>query len=262
MVYTLDEAQCQNLEISSKREWLLTNGLGGFAMGTVSGVETRRYHGLLVAAIHPPADRMVLLAAVDAFAEADGNPIGFSSHQYPGAVFPEGYHYLREFKVQGNVAEWHFRAGAVKVLRRVALHSGENAVTIDYVNESAVPILLTLRPLVCHKPYHSEFAASDSYPEHIEFAKSTTRIAHDGVELTLRHDGARRTPVQGWYYRFEHDRERERGLPHRDDLYCPAEYSFELLPGPQPNAFGREALDLVGHHLRAGADPRAADLGE
>ncbi|MBN9501194.1 MAG: glycogen debranching enzyme N-terminal domain-containing protein, partial [Armatimonadetes bacterium] len=67
MTYRLGEQQCGNLEVSTKREWLLTNGIGGYAMGTPSGINTRRYHGHLIAAIHPPADRMVLLAAMDAF---------------------------------------------------------------------------------------------------------------------------------------------------------------------------------------------------
>ena len=62
MSYTVSERDCQRLEVSSRKEWLLTNGIGGFASGTVSGINTRRYHGLLVAAVDPPAGRQVLLA--------------------------------------------------------------------------------------------------------------------------------------------------------------------------------------------------------
>jgi len=79
MIYTLSEQQCRNLDVSTRREWILTNGIGGFAMGSASGINTRRYHGHLVAAVDPPADRMVLLAAVDASMQSDAHQIGISS---------------------------------------------------------------------------------------------------------------------------------------------------------------------------------------
>src|SRR5208283_4983535 len=108
MPYKLDEHKCRNLEISSRREWILTNGLGGYAMGTAAGINTRRYHGLLVAATKPPLERMVLLANVEAFIQSEGNPIGLSTHQggtttnqvgistnqYAGAIHPSGFQFL------------------------------------------------------------------------------------------------------------------------------------------------------------------------
>src|SRR5579862_8156475 len=99
MRYRLDEQQCQNIDLSTRREWLLSNGIGGFAMGTAGGINTRRYHGSLVAATQPPAGRMLLLAAIDAFVQTDANPLGISANQYPGAIYPEGFHFLREFSV-------------------------------------------------------------------------------------------------------------------------------------------------------------------
>ena len=88
MLYTLSESDCKSLEISTRREWILTNGLGGYSSGTASGINTRRYHGLLVAATQPPAGREVLLAAVDAFVGNGADKFGISSNQYPGAIFP------------------------------------------------------------------------------------------------------------------------------------------------------------------------------
>ncbi len=67
---------CGDLEAAEAREWLVTNGLGGFASGTVAGTATRRYHGLLVAALHPPAGRTLLVAGLD------------ESVRYLDAVFP------------------------------------------------------------------------------------------------------------------------------------------------------------------------------
>src|SRR5688500_16292895 len=200
MIYRLDVQQCGNLEVSAKREWLLTNGIGGYAMGTPSGIATRRYHGLLVAAIKPPADRMVLLAAIDMFIQGGGNPIGLSSNQYPGAVFPEGYHHLQSFSV-GKVAAWEWEADKMRVRKRLYVHPGVNACTIEYENMGNSPFLLTLRPLVAHKHHHENSSERANYPEDLQFQRGRTLISDRGINLTICHPATQRVPVQGWYYR-------------------------------------------------------------
>jgi predicted glycogen debranching enzyme len=230
MSFTLDREDCQNLAISARKEWLLTNGMGGFAMGTVSGINTRRYHGLLVAATQPPATRMVLLAGLECNIEIDGQDIGLSTNQYPGALFPEGYRYLDKFEV-GDQATWHFQGDHFSLSRSLVLHEGKNAVTVRYRNNGKQTLTLLIRPLVCHKPYHKNFTESPTYPNKLAFPEDQTVITHDGVSLFLLHRAAFRTPVQGWYYRFEHSIEIERGLPPRDDLFCPCELRYSLKPG-------------------------------
>jgi predicted glycogen debranching enzyme len=230
---TFDETRCQNLEIANKHEWLLPNGLGGFAMGTVSGIATRRYHGLLVAAVEPPTHRMVLLAAIDATVQADGQAIGISSNQYPGAIYPEGYHYLRSFSCTDRSARWVFRGPDIEIERLLIVHQGQNAITVRYVNRGQKPVQIVLRPLVAHKDFHGNFQESAEYPEQLEFPRNMTKISHQGVSLFLNHPGAQRLPIQGWYYRFEYAREVDRGLNARDDLFCPCEIRYELLPGEE-----------------------------
>lgn len=230
MNYRLNKQQSGNMEVSARKEWLLTNGIGGYAMGTPSGINTRRYHGLLIAAIKPPAERMVLLASMDAFMQGSGNPIGLSSNQYPGAVFPEGFHCIQTFSL-GRVAVWQYEAEHLKLTKRLFMHPGENAITLEYENMGDRQVLLTLRPLVCHKPHHENWLEQTSYPDKLNFHKGKTTIMHRGVGLTIVHLSAQRVPVQGWYYRFEHARELDRGLDARDDLYCPFELRYELLPG-------------------------------
>ena len=230
MRYVLDELQCQNYEVANRREWLLANGIGGYSMGSASGINTRRYHGLLIAATTPPTGRMLLLSAIDAFVESGGNPLGISANQYPGTVYPEGFHYLREFSVD-STATWKYRAGGLTIERQITVHHGENAVTISYKNVGDTGCSLTLRPLVCHRDHHGNFHEDAHYPDRLDFRPDSTVIDHQGIPLTLDHKGATRTPVQGWYYRFEHVREVERGLDPRDDLFCPCELRYELQPG-------------------------------
>jgi len=105
---------CRDFSRSSKLEWLATNGTGGFAMGTVAGVNTRRYHGLLVASLKPPAERYVLLSRVeeDVLMEGQGSrhvyPLG--ACQYPGVVTPRGFEWLEEFHTD-PCPSWVYRLG-------------------------------------------------------------------------------------------------------------------------------------------------------
>lgn len=232
MRYTLDEQQCRNLEVSTHREWVLTNGIGGFAMGTAGGINTRRYHAHLVAATTPPTGRMVLLAAVDAFVQTDGNPMGISSNQYPGAIYPEGFHYLKQFSV-GRSATWKYRASGSEITKHLTIHPGENAVTVRYKNEGITAVNLMLRPLVCHRDHHANFYEHSDYPEQLLFLANETVVVSGGIPLHISHGSGDRIPVQGWYYRFEHSRETDRGLPDRDDLFCPCELRYRLKPGEE-----------------------------
>jgi len=230
MAYILSERQCTNLEVSARREWLLTNGIGGYAMGTAAGINTRRYHGLLVAADPPPANRIVLLEAMDASIQGSGGVIGISTNQYPEALYPEGFQRLVRFSA-GEVAHWRYAAEGLQVDTKLRMHAGENAVTLSYRNSGSKPFLLILNPLVCHKFYHANFTAHEGYPEKLTFPKDAVCVESGGLSLVISHPGAQRIPVQGWYYRFEHAREIDRGLDPRDDLYCPCELRYELLPG-------------------------------
>lgn len=230
MCYKLDESKCRNLELSSSREWILTNGLGGYAMGTVSGIATRKYHGLLVAAHRSPVDRIVLLAAIDVFVQCEGNPIGLSTNQYIDTIYPNGYQYIEQFKA-GESVYWRFRCSGMVLEQRVKLHQGANAVTIKYTNAGEKPMRLRLDPLVCHKPYHENFRHNPSYPEFLTYPPNQTVVEHQDIKLVLYHPDAQRTDQQGWYYRFQHNLDAKRGLAPNDDLFCPCELLYELMPG-------------------------------
>ena len=216
-------------------------------MGTAAGTNSRRYHGLLIAATTPPTGRMLLLAAIDAFVETDGNPIGISSNQYPGTIYPDGFHYLKEFSAGSSVV-WKYRPTGMSIDKRVTLHSHENAVTIEYRNNSTTECRLILRPLVCHRDHHGSFFENSSYPSDIGLSDDSTTVSSNGTDLILLHPNAERAMVKSWYYRFEHFREQERGLYPKDDLYCPCELVYKLAPGERAVLVAstfRDALPLV-----------------
>src|SRR5271166_4186923 len=90
---------CNNLDSALSREWLETNGLGGFASSTIVGLNTRRYHGLLVAATNPPVGRLVLLSKLEETLVVDGRAFDLSANRYPGVVHPQGFRYLKKFRL-------------------------------------------------------------------------------------------------------------------------------------------------------------------
>src|ERR1700740_3241848 len=91
---------CCDLEAALRREWLETNGLGGFASSTIIGLNTRRYHGLLVAAHKPPVGRLVLLSKLEETLFIDGKGFDLSANRYPGVLHPQGFRYLKEFRLE------------------------------------------------------------------------------------------------------------------------------------------------------------------
>src|SRR5262247_2615299 len=116
---------CRDLEKALSKEWLETNGLGGFASSTIIGLNTRRYHGLLVAATRPPVGRMVLLSKMEETLILNSRRYDLSTNRYPGVVHPQGYGLLKEFRLD-PFPTFVFQAEGVEIEKRVFLVHGEN----------------------------------------------------------------------------------------------------------------------------------------
>jgi predicted glycogen debranching enzyme len=150
-----DGPVCRNLEIAGRREWLETNGIGGFASSTITGLNTRRYHGLLVAATKPPVGRMVLLSKMEETLVIDGRRFDLSSNRYPGVVYPQGYLYLKEFRLDPFPA-FVYEVEGLELEKSVFMAHGENTTVVQYELRGAVPgaCTLELRPLIAFRDYH------------------------------------------------------------------------------------------------------------
>src|SRR5690348_7500297 len=100
---------CGNLDTAESREWLVTNGIGGYASGTVAGLLTRRYHGLLVAALQPPLGRTLLLAKLDETVLYDTRSYSLNTNRWAdGIISPQGYRYIERFSLEGTIPVWRF----------------------------------------------------------------------------------------------------------------------------------------------------------
>src|SRR6266496_3642349 len=124
---------CGSLEVAEHREWIVTNGIGGFASGTVSGNLTRRYHGLLVAALKPPVGRTQLVAKLDETAHYAGIEYALATNRWlSGAIEPKGYLNIESFRLEGTIPIWQFALGDALVEKRIWMSQGENTTYVQY----------------------------------------------------------------------------------------------------------------------------------
>src|SRR5262247_501250 len=118
------ETHC-NLDSALRKEWLETNGLGGFASSTITGLNTRRYHGLLTAATKPPVGRMVLLSKLEETLIIDGRRYELSANQYPGVIHPQGHVYLKQFRLD-PFPVFTYEVAGIEIEKSVFMIHGEN----------------------------------------------------------------------------------------------------------------------------------------
>jgi glycogen debranching enzyme len=212
------------------REWLETNGIGGFASSTESGMNTRRYHGLLVAALHPPVGRMVLLSKLEETLVLDGRRVDLGTNRYPGAVHPQGRLYLKEFHRE-PCATAVFDVEGLELTKSVWMVRGENTTVIEYVANQ--PCTLELAPLIAFRDYHATTHENSALNPAVEIREGLARCSpYSGCpDLHLAHNAVEVRATGSWYRNFEYAAEEERGLDFREDLFNPMVLTFELRPG-------------------------------
>jgi predicted glycogen debranching enzyme len=226
------EQICANFDESTSREWLETNGVGGFASSTIAGINTRRYHALLTAATKPPVGRMVLLSKLDEVLVVNGTPYELSANRYSGAIHPRGFLYLKHFRVD-PFPVFTFSAGGVELEKAIFMVHGENTTVITYRLVSApggAQISLELRPLVAFRDYHSLTHENSALRRELRSSPGLLSFQpYDGVpELYLAHNANAVAPTGYWYRNFEYAIERERGLDFQEDLFNPCTLTVEL----------------------------------
>ena len=231
---------CGRVEAASRLEWLETNGIGGFASSTIIGLNTRRYHGLLVAATKPPVGRFVLLSKLEETLLIDGKPYELSVNRYPGVVHPQGFRFLKEFRLD-PFPIFSYEIEGVELEKSIFMIQGENTVAVQYelkgapaAKLSAAPIVeLVLRPLIAFRDYHSTTHENGSINPVVDGTAGLATVApYAGLPTLFLANNAEKLRTTGdWYRKFEYDAERERGLDFQEDLFNPFLLQFRLAPG-------------------------------
>ena len=224
---------CGVLEEAERREWLVTNGLGGFASGTVSGNLTRRYHGLLVAALNPPVERVLLVAKMDEVARYDGADYALGTNRWEsGAVEPKGYLQIESFRLEGTTPVWEFALADALVEKRVWMAYGENTTYVRYrlLRGSGV-VEMAISALVNYHDFHATTHAGD-WRMNIEAVNRGVRItAFDkAVPFYLLSAEAACEPQGEWYRDCFLPQEKYRGLDAREDHLLAAVFRATLQP--------------------------------
>jgi predicted glycogen debranching enzyme len=225
---------CGSLEIAEQREWLVTNGIGGYASGTVSGNLTRRYHGLLVAALNPPVGRTQLVAKLDETASYDGSECPLATNRWAsGAVEPQGYLNIESFRLEGTIPVWRFAFADALLEKRIWMRQGENTTYVQCsLLRAGGPLRLAVKALVNYRDFHSSTHAGD-WRMQVESVEPGVRVvAFDGATpFYLLSPNARFEPQHEWHRDCFMPMEKYRGLDDREDHLLAAAASVELVPG-------------------------------
>lgn len=215
----------------ARMEWLHTNGAGAYASSTVAQMHTRRYHGLLVAALDPPRGRHVILSHMDAVLEVDGARYELATHQFPSVPPTGGYRWLGHFD-QDPLPRWTWTLGDARLEQTCALVRGQNAVVLKYTFHGASRINLALRPLLAMRPFHSLMREHGSMIHSVELRQNEVRVRPvPTLPRVIFGHSATFIGSPDWWRRFEYLVEQNRGLDFEEDLWTPGVFNFSLAPG-------------------------------
>lgn len=216
------------------REWLVTNGLGGYAAGTLLGHASRRYHGLFIPHLSAPWGRTVLIQRLDDMVEGAGTGVllsgGEASHEHFDRA---GAECLTAFRLDGRIPTWTYSVGGDRLTKRIVMPHGQNTVYVEYTNEGR-DLTLKLRPYVTFRGHDNAFQDKRSHPYTLTLRddRFTISFFEEGPPLRL---GLRPSPGvfaadpfnASAFYRIE----KERGLDHKEVLYSPGYFTVRLPAG-------------------------------
>jgi predicted glycogen debranching enzyme len=237
------------------REWLAVNRIGGYAAQTILGLNTRKYHGLLVAAMSPPVRRMVILSRVEDFVRVAGRVDPISCAEYPGVIHPNGRSFLKAFN-PNPYPRWGYQGDGWTIEKSVRLISGENTVVLSYTLLAGDrSVELEVKPLLALRGIHEMMYQSSG---RLSAQVRSPRGLHIGAtartpETFIAHDGEFESHPN-WYLATIYRREAERGYSALEDVWTPGAFRWKLEPGKTVHLVcSTESIDLDQTLARADA---------
>jgi predicted glycogen debranching enzyme len=274
----LGRADFTQAESALETEWLVTNGLGGFACGTVAQANTRRYHGLLIATLRPPLERVLMLSKVDPTVRYGGAEWALGCNEFAdGTLAPRGFEHLSAFSIELGIPTWSYAFADALLQQRVWMDRGSNTTYLCYTLLAATQAVeLELLPLCTYRDYHSHSGGGWQLEVTVERRSLTINAFPGARPYCLTIDRGEVIAGSDWYWGFRHRAEARRGLDANEDLYRPGAFRTRLAagqsvtliasaqpPGARPSrgALSREtarqrALLRAAHGVACGATPR------
>lgn len=247
------------------KEWLTTNGIGGYAAGTLSGANSRRYHGLLVAANNPPTNRKVLVAKVEeSIALKRDHQVELSANQYPNAIHPQGFQYLTEYE-QNPFPTFLYEINGHLLQKTIFMVYGHNATVIEYKNLGEQTIPLSMTPFLVDRDYHGLFSEGKVFDFYYEEIGSILKIhsRYGAAPLYIKQEGGKFKENRFWIKNLQYEQEKYRGLEYEEDAYVVGK--FHHLLSPQKSCFlvlttDANVLETNPVELKRAAIKRIKDL--
>jgi predicted glycogen debranching enzyme len=225
--------------VDPRAEWLEADGLGGFASGTVSGVRTRRYHALLLAARTPPTGRMVLVNGIDAWLDGAAGSVAISSQEYlPDVVHPDGASRLVAFTADPWPRWTWALPGGARLEQELFVPQGAALAALAWRLAGGdglaprPPAILRVRPFLSGRDYHALHHENGAFRfEPLAQGDLLVLRPYPDVPAVLSRTNGSFTFDPQWYRNFRYEEERARGLDFAEDLASPGELRFDLATG-------------------------------
>jgi predicted glycogen debranching enzyme len=224
---------CGDFTSASRLEWLVTNGLGGYACGTVAGANTRRYHAFLMASLAPPVERTMVVAKVDVSVEYAGRMYHLSPNEFVGGtVDPRGFVLIESFELRDGIPIWHYALGDALLEQRILMVPGRNVsyLSLELVRASS-SARIALKPLTGYRDMHTQGRGAQPFSVEAQSASCVVHAFPAAWPLFLMLETGRFAALNEWYWNFLHREELARGLDAVEDLFVPGIFSAELAAG-------------------------------
>jgi len=222
-----------NFERAIQTEWIITNGLGGYASSTVLGINTRKYHGILVAAFNPPTDRRVLLAKLDEEIRTGDKTYSLGSNEFRNDIFPKGYRFLSAFSLN-PFPTFRYVVHGVQIEKALFMSYERNAVVIAYdlFNPYENEISFYVFSLVNSRHFHSLTRLDEldwSFIQEYNEGKVTIRTSVPLSTLLLSASGGQYLPSKGEWIRDMYFRvDDAMGYGCFEDVFQPGKFEFKV----------------------------------
>jgi len=263
---------CKDLPLDqlAGREWLVTNGLGGYAASSLCGANTSRYHGLLIAAINPPVDRKMMVSKVEEILQIDGKAYPLSVNQYPDTHYPKGFQHLLRF-VREPLPQFFYEVENLPFSKTLFMKQGSNSTILEYKNHSSQSLKLWLNPLYSYRDFHKINSENSGQTYTFTQHHNTLTIeAEPGAEpLYFRFTAGTFTESRTWNKQLQYEVDKQRGTEFSEDYYSlgflevelPADSSCFLIFSLDSDCLAYHPAALRDAELRRLSDLNAGSAG-
>ncbi len=266
MEITFNKEVTQHFEKASTKEWLETNGLGGWASSTICGTNTRNYHGMFVIATKPPVGRIVALSKLEETIVVGTNRFELQANQFPGSICDSGLKNFTKF-TQGLFPVFHYTIGEIEIEKTIAAIHGKDIIVVSYeVKKAPAAFTMELKPFVAGRDYHSLSKANDFIDREVVFGEDVLTLkTYDAVPpICIQVKGSSFRYHANWFLNFEYKEEQARGLSFSEDLFSHGNFSISLKQGSKLGVVisTAEFSSLEAETLLAGEKKRREELIE